>query len=105
MRRWAFVIVIVGMFVLVWFLGFDVEIVRSFEDLSGLEINQKVELNGTVVGERRIANGKILDLDSNISLVCSCLGDFLGLEISVEGVVSEYDGKRQVDVLKLDVLS
>ena len=45
---------------------------------------------------------KLLVLDSGIELVCDCgFESFLDLEVNVEGVVSEFNGKRQVEVLKI----
>ena len=46
MRRWAFVVMIVGMFVLVLLLGFGgIEV----GDLEGLEVNTLVRVSGEVV--------------------------------------------------------
>ncbi|MFH1425682.1 MAG: hypothetical protein ABIG28_03075 [archaeon] len=99
MRRWAFVIFIIGMFVLLLFLGKSGERV---ENLEGLVENSKVIVSGEVVSERVIYEGtKLFVLDSGIELVCSCLGSFVGEEVEVEGVVEGYEGKKQVRVLEI----
>ena len=102
MRRFAFVIMILGMFVLFWFMGSDGEEIESYEDLENLEINQKVFLEGRIISERIIYSGtKLIILDSGIELVCECVGNFIGEDVFVEGVVEEYKGKKQVGVLAI----
>ncbi len=102
MRRLAFVVVIVGMFVLLLLLNLEPETVESLEDLEGLEINTRVVVSGEVVSERVLYLGKrLLVLENGIELVCSCSGGFIGREVFVEGVVSEYGGKKQVEVLEI----
>ena len=99
MRRIAFIVVMLGMLVLVGLMIFNI---REVKDLEGLEINQKVSLSGKVISERVIySDEKILMLDKNISLICSGCGSYLNSEIMVEGVVEEYEGEKQVRVLKV----
>lgn len=101
MRRWAFVIAILGLFVLVLVFGFNRIEVSSLDELLLLEINQRVFLTGNIVSERVIYSGTwLLVLDSGIEMVCSCTRSFFG-QVDVEGVVSEYNGKKQVEVLKI----
>jgi hypothetical protein len=98
MRRWAFVVAILGMFVLLFFLSYGEKEVDSLE---GLEINQRVLVGGTVVEERAISGGRILRLENGIEVVCECVGSFKGREVSVIGIVSEFEGEKQVDVLRI----
>jgi len=99
MRRWAFVVAVFGMFVLVMFLGF---FGKEVESLEGLEVNQKVYLEGEVVEERFLfGNSRLLVLDNGIELVCECSGSFKGRDVEVVGVVSEFEGNKQVEVLEI----
>jgi len=100
MRRWAFVVTVLGMFVLSLFLSFGE---KKVESLEGLELNQRVSVSGKVVDERVIFEStKLLVLDSDIELICEgCLGVFDGRKVSAVGVVSEFEGKKQVEVLKI----
>ena len=120
MRKWAFVILILGMFVLLLLMNFlPAKNVGSYEELEKLEINTKVILSGKVVEERVLYEGtKSFELDiedsvnslalvsnetsrNGIELICECTDSFLDEKIIIEGVVSEYEGKRQVEVLKI----
>ncbi len=104
MRRRAFIVVVLGMFILALMLNFNVKEINNYDDLKKLEINQKVFLRGKVVSERAIVKGKLFVLDNEIELVCECLENLVDKEIEVEGAVSEFDEKKQVSVLKILVL-
>ncbi len=92
-------VAILGMLVLVGLLVFNI---KEVETLEGLEINQRVSLSGQVVSERIIySDESLLKLDNNITLICSGCGSYLNDDVSVEGVVEEYGGERQVRVLKI----
>ncbi|MCH8308967.1 MAG: hypothetical protein IIB17_00550 [Chloroflexi bacterium] len=71
-------------------------------ELEELEINRKVFVSGEVVSEKVIfGERKVFVLNSGIELVCDCFGINIGGEIEVVGVVSEYDGRKQVEVLEI----
>jgi hypothetical protein len=102
MRRVAFVVMIIGMYILVLFIGFGVKEIEGYEDLLDLEVNQKVFLEGIIVSERIIYEGtKLFVFENGIELVCECLESFVGKRVEVEGVVEEYDGRKQVRVLEM----
>ncbi len=102
MRRWVFIVVILGMLVLVGVMIFYVRGVESYSDLEELEINQKVRLSGLVVSEKVIyGDEKILELDNGIELICEGCGLFEGEDVFVEGVVEEYKDGKQVRVLRI----
>jgi len=101
MRRFAFVIAILGMFVLVLLLNKSEIEVNNYEELEGLEINERVIVNGFVVSERYIFEEVLLTLDNNLELICECVGNFEGREINAVGVVEDYKGKKQIRVLEI----
>ena len=101
MRRFAFVIVILGMFVLVLLLSKGAIGIDSYEELEKLEINERVIVSGVVVSERVIFEDRLLELDNGLELVCECEGGFKGNKVEVVGVVEEYRGRKQIRVLEL----
>jgi len=99
MRRWAFIIVVLGMFFLGFMLVQEGKVVSSLEELEDLEVNQKVVIEGEIIESRLLyGNTRLLKLDSGIELICEC--SFSG-SVKVDGIVSEYEGKKQVEVLKI----
>ena len=101
MRRFAFVIFMLGMFFLVLHFNRGAIEVSDVEGLSKLGVNERVLVEGSVVNERIIyGETRIIELDDGIRLICEC-GGFLGEEIEFEGVVEEYEWEKQVRVLKI----
>jgi hypothetical protein len=102
MRRFAFIIAILGILVLAILMNLPPKEISDKEELSSLEINQKVSIQGKVTSERILyENQKLLVLDNKIELVCECPSAFKDKNISVLGIISEYDGKKQVTVLRI----
>ncbi len=103
MRRRAFLAAMCGLFILALLLTYcKTHEVRDYAELENLEVNAKVSLTGKVVEERVIYQGtKVLELGNGIELVCECAENFEDAEIVVGGIVSEYDGKRQVTVQRI----
>ena len=102
MRRWAFAVMVFGMFVLLLMLNMKPKEIGSYEDMEQLEINTRVSVTGKVIEERVIyEDSKLLELENGIELVCECSGFFEDEEVEVIGVVSEYEGKKQIDVLEI----
>lgn len=102
MRRFAFVIAIVGLFVLFLMVNSNSVGVNSYEDLEKLEVNVKVSVEGKVVEGRVIYEGtKLFELESGIELICECLESLVGKKITVEGIVEEYESRKQVRVLRI----
>lgn len=105
MRRWAFIIAILGMFVLALLMNLPVREVDSYEEISGLEINTRVKISGEITSERVIyEDEKLLTLDNGVDLIYQGGGGFNGEEVEVIGLVSEYEGKKQITVEKIAVL-
>ncbi len=100
MRRIAFVISLVGIFVLLGAFMLPAKNVGSAEDLEKLEINTKVILSGKVENERVYGDFRILSVNG-ISVICNCPGDYLGKNVEILGKVSEYEGKIQIEILRI----
>src|SRR3989338_9555344 len=106
MRQWAFVISIVGMFVLILLFLRSGVVVEDYEGLSDLEVNTKVVFSGKVISERVLSGGKtrIMEIEKNITAVCDCDRGFKGKNVKIEGIVEEFNGEKQVRVLRIGVV-
>jgi len=105
MRRFAFIVAIVGLFVFALLLNFGGKEMKNYEDLEKLEVNQRVSVSGKVIDERVVfGNERVLMLNNGIEMICECDRSYKGSVVEVEGVVEEYKEKRQVRVLKIIVL-
>jgi len=104
MRRWAFAAAMIGLFVLFVLVNLPA---KRVENLEGLEAGQKVSLEGVVVEEKIIFGDEVLiELDNGIELVCTgCETGLEGEMIGVSGKVEEYEGARQVRVLRINYFS
>jgi len=91
---------ILGISFLFYVLIFGETRIETFEDLEDLEINSKVILKGFVEEEKNFGTFKILKIHG-IDIVCNCEKSYLENEIVVEGIVSEYLGKKQIKVLSV----
>jgi hypothetical protein len=97
MRRWAFIIAVLGIFVLIVFMVFGgVGEVDEAGDLDGLVENSKVRVLGVVQGERGWGEDVLLVLDNGVEVVVDGSVGFglKGKEVEVIGVVEEWEGKR-----------
>lgn len=101
MRRVALIVFILGVLVLALLLNLPSREIKGFDDLSEFEINQRVLLNGVVESERFISGSKEIFVVNGIDVVCDCSESFVGREVEVEGVVSEFNEKKQVEVLSI----
>ena len=103
MRRLSFIFTILGVLILLFLLGFGKQTeINNPEELERLELNSRVFISGKTVSEKIIFGAdKILVLDSGIELVCSCSGNFKDKKVEAEGIVSEYNGVKQIRVLKI----
>jgi|TARA_B100000315_G_scaffold220235_1_gene222729 hypothetical protein len=100
MRRISFIFAILGISFLFYIFLFAETKIESFEDLDKLEINSQIILEGVVTNEKDFGNFKILTI-KEIDVVCNCKKSYLDEKLFVEGIVSEYLGKKQVKVLSI----
>ncbi|MCH7567849.1 MAG: hypothetical protein IIA87_00335 [Nanoarchaeota archaeon] len=102
MRRISFIIVILGIFVLLVLLIFPPIEIEEIESLDEIEVNEKISLSGEVIDERIFEDFKILKI-GEIEVVCNCpIGEsYLGKNVSVIGLVEEFNERKQIRVLRL----
>lgn len=104
MRKIAFIIAIIGLFILLFLAFFQTpKKIDSPEKLNSLEKNERVFIEGKVASLKHTKNSIILYLETkNITIVCdkSC-EDVNKKEIYVEGIIEEFKGKKQIKALKI----
>jgi hypothetical protein len=97
MRRWAFVVFVVGVFTMFVLMNLSPKEISESREIEKLELNSRVSISGEVVSEKVIYEGtKILELGSGIIVLCECDGSFKGKEIKVVGKILDYEGTRQI---------
>jgi len=102
MRRWAFIVFVVGMLVLMLLFSLPSKMVESDLELQSLGLNEKVEVYGEVVSERVIYPGtSLLKLDNGIDIVFEGLESFLGKDVRVFGMVSVYGARKQISAREI----
>ncbi len=95
MRRFAFAIALIGLFILAVLLALEPLKVDDPEDLENF-------VEGRVVEGRVLSSGtRVLNLDNGIILVCACSGNFEGKIVFAEGFISVFNDKRQVTALRI----
>jgi len=103
MRKIAFIVLLLGLFILLLYLNLSkpIELI-SPENLTSLEENQKVMVSGMVAEERATSNYIILTLDNKIELYCSCsnIPELKGKNISALGIIDTFQ-KTKIKVLRL----
>ena len=93
---------ILGIAILIVFFTLPAKEISGFEELEKLNINDKVSFNGVVEKVRDFGDFKIIKI-KGIDVVCDCKDDFTGKEIEIIGKVEEYNGKKQVRALRIQV--
>ena len=75
--------------------------ISSVDELDELELKTRVFISGVVDGEREFGEFRILEVNG-VTLTCECPGKYLGKDINVMGIVGEFNGKKQVNVLRMN---
>lgn len=102
LRKYAFIVAILGIAVLLGLLILSPKELDSSDELDSMEINEKVVLEGKVESERDFGDFRILSVNS-IEIVCEC-GDeesYLDKKVKIIGLVEEFNEKKQVRVLRI----
>ena len=101
LKKLSFSVAVLGIGLLLFLLGAPAEeFSGSFEEH---EENKKIFLEGKVDSERDFREYKSFTIDG-VEVICDCREELLGKRIRVEGIVEEYEGKRQIRVLEIGVL-
>jgi len=104
MRKWAFIVVVLGMFTMVVLLNLEPKEIEDYSDLEGLELNTRVSVSGEVVDEKVIyGSRRVLSFDNGIEAVFDGVGGFEGEIVEIAGVVSEYEETKQIEVERIRI--
>ena len=101
MRKLSFVLTILGISILLVMLNFSG---KKVESLEGLELNEKVIVSGKIIKERDFGDFKIFNMEG-IEVYCNCKKSYSGKEVLIEGLVDEFEGEKQLRVLKIKILN
>ena len=103
MRKVALILTLIGMILLAanLYLSNPIE-VSSQNQLSKLQDNQKVSVSGKVIDEKIYSNSRMLILENNISLYCTCknLQSLKGIDIQVIGTIDTFQ-KTKINILNI----
>jgi len=97
LKKVSFAFAILGIGVLLGMLALPA---KEFGSIDDLRENEKVFVEGKVENEKDFGDFKILKVNGT-EIYCSCKDSYLGEEVYVEGYVDEFDGKKQIRVLKI----
>lgn len=112
-RRWAFVLTIIGIFVLILIVVYSKETrVDSQEDIDELEVNRKIIVSGEIESERKFGNGIMMSLDvsenegegegEEIEVLCdNCRYGNVGKRVGIIGVIIDVYGEKKVEALRV----
>ena len=106
MRRYALPLAVLGIFILfVILLNLKPLEVFSPSELENLETNSIVYIQGTVLKEIKYDKTSILNLENQFQLICDSCPSYLNKKISSISVISRYNSKIQVRVIKISAQS
>ena len=103
MRKIAFMLTIIGIFVLLMLLNFSAPvIVDNYSSISKLEDNTKVQAQGRVISERTLyGETKLLKLDNGIEITCKSCLSYINRTLEVMGTIERYQNKTQILALSI----
>jgi len=99
-KKITFCLTVIGMVVLVGYLLLAKPGIVIAETIDSLSLNEKVVLNGIVTKARHYDSFSVLEIDG-ISVVCDCQQISKGKNVTVIGLLTEYEGTRQVQALRI----
>ena len=101
MRKISFVVFIIGMVTISFYLNLEFIEIEKYSDMDDLVVNQRVYIEGKVIFEKDLFGDHILFNIGEIEIICECEGNFEGKFVEVEGFIEEYNGRKQVRVLRI----
>jgi len=102
MRRFAFSITILLLFILILLLNLPPKTVSSPQDLAKFQPNQRIQVSGTVIKESFSSKYKTLYLDNSLKLECDlACPKYLNKKISALVILERYDEQEYLKVLEI----
>jgi hypothetical protein len=102
MRRQAFALTILGLFILLFFFNSKPLPLQSQEQLEQFQPNQKFLIRSQVIKETYTKTNKILHLDNSLSLQCPrpC-PSFLNQNITATAILEKYNNNNYLKILEI----
>lgn len=102
MRRIAFSLAIISLFILMLLMNLPPKILNSPDELSSFQENQKLLVQGNVIKETQGKNYRTLYLDNEFQLECplSC-PSYLDKNISAIALLQDYNDRHYLKALKI----
>lgn len=106
MQKYAFILALFGIFILIGLLYFiPSKEVNSADEIDKFRDNEKVVLMG-IAEEERIYGDAIIFYVNGIKIVCEgCRSGYEGKEVLIEGIVSIYEDVFEVEALSVRTLN
>lgn len=87
---------------MLFLLNYPTKTVSKSQDLENYQVNQLVTLTDKVISQRLIYEGTTLyKTQKGFELICDCTNNLKDQEITIQGLVEEYEGKKQVRILEI----
>ena len=97
LKKISFILAVVGITVLLILLILPG---RKISDIDNMAINEKVILSGRIIDEGDYGDFKIWQMEGkDFDIICDCKESFLDKEVSIVGLVDDFNGEKQVRVL------
>ncbi len=102
MRRISLILTIVGIFILIILLNQEPIQITSINNLTSLQQNQKIILQGEVIEERISKNSKLIILDNELQLYCPLpCPSYLNKNITAIGILETWTETKRIKLLKI----
>ena len=101
MRKFAFIVALIGLCVL---LGFLLREPRRVSSLDGLLVGSAVAIEGYVSEERNFGSGKLL-IVGEIPVFCECSRSYLDSLVKISGVVERFPDDLRVRAFSVNIVS
>ena len=107
MKRLPFIIMLIGLFILLFMLTFSSPItINSPSELTNLAENTKVQTTGRVVSERILyEQTKLLKLDNNLEITCNACPSYINRTLTILGTSEIYINRTQITTLRIKTIN
>ena len=75
---------------------------NSVSDLNNTSDNDKIYLSGKVIKQTRFGSSSLLGMDNGLEVQCSCKSSYKNKNVSIEGIIDDFSGKKRVVALKIN---
>ena len=78
------------------------KVIENQDELEQFTIGQRVIITGEITETRTLRDGRqLLLLDNGILLACSCQEELKNRDVTVLGVIEEFQENKQIEILRM----